>query len=121
MFYHRFLSINKYICIVMKTYRFALLKEILSDFGELVKKNRIDRNLTQKELAHQLGISSNQVAIIEKTGNTSMLTLVKILKKFEKIDSFMDMLDVPDDFNPYDIKPKKEKLRVKHSKKDGCK
>lgn len=103
----------------MKTFRFATIEDILTEFGELVKKNRIERNQTQKEFAYANGISTNQLSNIERTGNTSMITLIKILKKLDKIDLFMSMLEVHSEFNPYDIAKQTKKLRIKHSKNDS--
>ena len=100
-----------------KTYRFATLDEILVDFGISIKKNRLDRNQTQKEFTKSNGISVNQLSVIERTGNTSMITLVKFLKKLDKIDEFMNILEVNEDFNPYKNPLPKIKYRVKHSTK----
>lgn len=57
-------------------------KEFISKFGEVVKKQRLSKNLTQKELAEKLGVSHEWICKIEKgKAKTISLNLIHALKE----------------------------------------
>ena len=58
--------------------------ETLRALGKKVKKLRIESNLTQEELAHQLGISRVYMGYIEQGRDSpSLKLLMKISRKYK--------------------------------------
>ena len=53
---------------------------ILEDIGGRLKRRRLDRNLTQQEVADQAGLTRTTVGEIERGASTSLLTLIRILR-----------------------------------------
>ena len=54
----------------------AILK--LETFGEIMKKKRLDKNLDLDKLAQKSSANALTVDKIEKGGNTTLITLLKI-------------------------------------------
>ena len=56
----------------------------MSDTGDLIKKTRIDKKMTQQELADSVGISYSYMCKVEKGKNVpSMETMDKIIKALD--------------------------------------
>ena len=56
-------------------------KEFISKFGEVVKKERLNKKLTQKELAEKVGVSHEWICKIEKgKARTISLNLIHTIK-----------------------------------------
>lgn len=56
-------------------------KRKLQAFGKRVKELRLEKELTQEELAEKLGLSSNYIGMIERAErNTSLEKVFKIAK-----------------------------------------
>jgi transcriptional regulator with XRE-family HTH domain len=55
-------------------------------FGDKLKALRISKNLKQKELASQLGISTSYMTMIENGQRDITLTLLKSISRVLKID-----------------------------------
>lgn len=64
-------------------------EEILKKIGAKLKELRVERNMKQKELSERSGLSMFSISQIETGHNTSVLSLVQILKALDR----MDMLD----------------------------
>ena len=94
--------------------------EILAEFGGMLKRRRIANNLTQHELAQAIGISKDQVSEIERTGKTTLATLVALSRKFGLLQQLLVVYETPEltPMQKYEIeqkiaKIKKERKRVK--------
>ena len=94
--------------------------EILRELGKSLKKRRINSNLTQQEFADAIGISKDQLSKVERTGKTSMATLVAISRKLNLLQQLLAIYETPDltPIQKYEIeqktaKLKKERKRVK--------
>lgn len=59
-------------------YEFDLKMEIL---GELIKKTRKERNLTQEELGKLIGVNKSEISKLEK--NTRNMTIGTVIKIFQ--------------------------------------
>lgn len=59
---------------------------IVKRIGAKIKEARIEQNITQIELAKSAGVSAFSVSSIENGNNTSLLTLVQILRALERFD-----------------------------------
>ena len=59
-------------------------KENLKRFGKRLKELRIQRNLTQSELAEMIGLSTNFIGMVERgERNTSVDKIFKIAEAFD--------------------------------------
>jgi len=94
--------------------------EILAELGSMLKHRRIASNLTQSELAKATGISKDQISAIERTGKTTLATLVAISRKFGLLQQLLAVYETPEltPMQKYEIeqkiaKIKKERKRVK--------
>ncbi|MEN8008533.1 MAG: helix-turn-helix transcriptional regulator [Candidatus Krumholzibacteriota bacterium] len=67
-------------------------KAILQEIGGRLKNRRLNRNLTQQEVADQAGLTRTTVGEFERGASSSMLTLIRILRvldSLEELDSFL--------------------------------
>lgn len=56
-------------------------KRDLKNFGKRVRELRLEKDLTQQELAEKLGVSTNYIGMVERAErNTSLLKVFKIAK-----------------------------------------
>jgi DNA-binding XRE family transcriptional regulator len=57
-------------------YEYDLQMDVL---GELIKKTRIERNLTQEQLGDLIGVQKAQISRLENhTGNVTLSTILKV-------------------------------------------
>jgi transcriptional regulator with XRE-family HTH domain len=89
-------------------------EEILSDFGAMLKQKRINTNLTQQELAETAGISKDQLSKIERTGKTTMATLVAISRTFNLLQALLEIYKSPEltPMQKYEIEQKISKIKT---------
>lgn len=67
-------------------------KALLAEIGGRIRGRRLDRNLTQQEVADQAGLTRATVASFERGTPVGMLTLIRILRvleALEDLDSFL--------------------------------
>jgi transcriptional regulator with XRE-family HTH domain len=67
-------------------------KAILAEIGARCKRRRLNRNLTQQEVADQAGLTRVTVGEFERGASAGMLTLIRILRvlgALEDLDSFL--------------------------------
>lgn len=58
------------------TYEYELQMDII---GELIKKARLERNLSQEQLGKLIGVQKAQISRLEnRTGNVTLNTIVKV-------------------------------------------
>ena len=69
-------------------------KKELKAFGRRVKELRIERDLTQSELAEKVGLSNNFIGMVERgERNTSVDKIFKLAKAFNiKLAQFFETL-----------------------------
>lgn len=59
-------------------------KRELKTFGKRVRELRLDKGLTQEELAEKIGVSTNYVGMVERAErNTTLLKVFKIAKALD--------------------------------------
>jgi len=92
--------------------------EILKEFGEMLKQRRINNNFTQEEFANAIGISKYHLSKIERTGKTSLATLVAISRKFGLLQQLMNLFEVPalTPMQKYEIEQKTAKLKIERKR-----
>ena len=70
--------------------------EILETIGSHLRKRRISANLTQQDLADATGISKNRISQIERTGKTSLASLVAISRKLGLLQQLISLYQMPE-------------------------
>lgn len=84
------------------------LEEYMILIGEKLEKLRQNMDMTQNEITNEVGISRKTVSSIENGSNFSVENLVKLLITYNRMDTFLNMLSLPYDF---DIKEYKKELK----------
>lgn len=64
---------------------------IMARIGLKLKEERVARNVSQKELARTCGLSMFSISQIENGHNTSLLSLIMILRALERLDILNDL------------------------------
>ena len=89
---------------------------ILEKIGARLKRRRLDRNLSQQEVADQAGLTRTTIGEFERGASSSMLTLIRILRvlgALEELESFL-----PDTgLSPLQLARLKGKQRQRASRK----
>ena len=93
-------------------------EEILQELGKRLKQKRINDNLTQQEFADAIGISKDQLSKVERTGKTTMATLVAISRKFSLLQQLLAVYETPDltPMQKYEIEQKTAKLKTERKR-----
>ena len=65
---------------------------ILAEIGGRLKRRRLNRNLTQEEVADQAGLTRMTVGEFERGASSSMKTLVRILRVLEALEELENFL-----------------------------
>jgi transcriptional regulator with XRE-family HTH domain len=79
---------------------------VLAELGERVARHRLERNLTQAELAKEAGISKRTLVRLEAGESTQLTNLVRVLRSLGLLDN-LDALAPPPVPSPI------EQLRMK--------
>jgi len=61
-------------------------KAVLRTLGTNLKRMRLNRNITQEEMSKKAGVSRSTISLIEKAGNGSLASFVRILRALEKLE-----------------------------------
>ena len=69
---------------------------ILSKIGESIKRLRLERNISQKELGSSAGVSTSSVAAIERGENISLKTLIPLLRTLNSLHMLSEFLKEPE-------------------------
>ena len=70
-------------------------RAILRELGKRLKRRRLDRNITQQELADRAGLSRPTVSDIERGNPASLLTLIPILRVLDLLEELNAFLPLP--------------------------
>ena len=69
---------------------------ILLKIGEFIRRQRLERNVSQKELAISAGVSISSVAAIERGENISLNILIPLLRSLGALHMLADLLKEPE-------------------------
>jgi transcriptional regulator with XRE-family HTH domain len=88
--------------------------ELLEELGRMLKQRRINGNFTQQEFADAIGISVNHLSRIERTGKTTLATLVAISRKFGLLQQLLEVYKSPEltPMQRYEIEQKTAKIKI---------
>jgi len=88
--------------------------EILKEFGVMLKQRRINGNFTQQEFAAAIGISVHQLSKIERSGKTTLATLVAMSRQYGLLRQLLDVYKTPEltPMQKYEIEQKTAKIKI---------
>ena len=64
---------------------------ILAQIGQKLKEARIEQNISQKALADSCGLSTFSISQMENGHNTSLLSLVMVLRALNRLEIFAEL------------------------------
>lgn len=64
---------------------------ILAQIGQELKKTRVRQNLSQQALASASGLSAFSISQMENGHNTSLMSLVMVLRALNRLDVFEEL------------------------------
>jgi len=70
-------------------------KAIVREMGRRVRRKRLERNMTQQEIADRAGINRTTVSDLERGQMFGMLTLLQVLRALNALDSVDAFLPDP--------------------------
>ena len=70
----------------MLDFAFSSSDEIIAELGLRLKAVRLSQSLTQADLAEQAGVSTGTVKSLERTGQSSVASLVRVVRALGLID-----------------------------------
>jgi len=65
---------------------------ITSELGKRIKATRVKRNLSQAEVAERSGISAFTISQMENGKNTSLATLIAVMRVLKLLENFEDLI-----------------------------
>jgi len=102
----------------MDNWQFFTEQEILKEIGSRLKKIRLQHNLTQKDLAEEVGLSVTTISLIEQGKSTTVESLIRILMRLNRIKDFEAAFRVGENL---EMKRKFEKMKLKTERKRASK
>ena len=70
-------------------------EQALNEIGERLKRYRLNRNLSQKEIAERAGIGLASVARLEDGKGSTLANFIRVLTALDALDSLDAFLPVP--------------------------
>jgi len=87
---------------------------ILAEIGTRIKRHRLDRQLTQAEMAEQTGVSKRTVERIETGASVQLQTIIRILRVLDLLQGLAHLLPEAGP-RPLDLLKLKGKVRQRAS------
>jgi transcriptional regulator with XRE-family HTH domain len=89
---------------------------ILNQLGQQIKQMRLNKNMTQAQIAVHSGLSRSAVSDMENKGQGSMITFIQILRSLERLEILNHFItEAP--ISPIQIAKLHGKIRKRASKK----
>lgn len=89
---------------------------ILKIVGEFVRQTRINKNITQEDLAQAAGVNRSTIHYFERGEKGNLETLVRLLRALDKLEIFEQFLPVKN-ISPLTIIKQENKKPKRASKK----
>ncbi|MCA1766000.1 MAG: helix-turn-helix domain-containing protein [Desulfobulbaceae bacterium] len=87
---------------------------VLVEVGHRIARKRIDRGITQAEMAEQAGVSKRTVERIEAGSSVQFTTIIRILRVLDLLPG-LDLLFPESTARPMDLLKRKGKVRQRAS------
>ena len=88
--------------------------DILNELGNLLKKYRLNLNMTQKEVAGKIGIDRATLSLIENGKTSSLMNFLRLVKLYGKTEELLNILKLPE-ISPMEMYKLQKKKRKKAS------
>ena len=88
---------------------------VLEELGKRLARQRLERNLIQRDLAHEAGVSSRTISLIETGRSITLGSLVRILRALGILDALNQALP-PRGPSPIEELERAGKLRERASR-----
>lgn len=92
-------------------------KGLCKTIGYFIKRERVNQNKSQSEVAKSAGISRSTLSLLERGQNVSISNFIQILRTLELL-YIMDVFKVSDEISPIAYAKMKMKTRKRSRKKD---
>ena len=93
-------------------------KELIARIGSKLKEIRIDKNVSQTELAERTGMHRNSIISIERGSSFSTESLIKILRALEALDKIAFFFSKKEHkLSPIEVFEREKKAKKRASKK----
>lgn len=70
-------------------------RRVLTELGERIARHRLNRNLTQDQLAREAGVSKRTVVRLENGESSQLTNLIRILRALELLSNLDSLIAVP--------------------------
>jgi transcriptional regulator with XRE-family HTH domain len=79
----------------VKIERYMTDEAVLSELGERLERTRLERNLTQRELASEAGVERKAVQRIEAGESVKLISLIRVLRALGLLDALDQLVQQP--------------------------
>jgi transcriptional regulator with XRE-family HTH domain len=79
----------------VKIERYLTDEAVLSELGARLERTRLERNLTQRELAAEAGVERKAVQRIEAGESVKLISLIRVLRALGLFDSLDQLVQEP--------------------------
>ncbi len=69
--------------------------EYLTEIGSRVRKRRLEKQLTQQEVADRAGVHVNSVRMLERKADVKLITLIQVLRALGSVQDIEKILSQP--------------------------
>ncbi len=87
---------------------------ILKELGDRLQRLRLDRNITQQELADRAGLSRPTISEMENTGRCTLPTLLRVLRVLDRLEDLEAFLPPPQP-SPLELARRRGRVRRRAS------
>lgn len=91
---------------------------IIRKIGEFIKAKRIDRNLTQDEVADQAAVSRSTLSLMERGENTALANLLKVLRVLDAL-YVLGQFKTTEPISPLQLAKEDERKRKRASRNNN--
>ena len=68
---------------------------IVTEIGGLIKRIRLQKNITQQQLANKVGLYRSTISEMENGRASSLLSFIQVLRGLEKLETLNSLSDLP--------------------------
>jgi transcriptional regulator with XRE-family HTH domain len=79
----------------VKIERYMTDEAVLSELGERLERTRLERNLTQRELASEAGVERKAVQRIEAGESVKLVSLIRVLRALGLLEALDQLVQQP--------------------------
>ena len=89
---------------------------IVTEIGSLIKRIRLQKNITQQQLADKVGLYRSTISEMENGRASSLLSFIVVLRGLEKLETLNSLSEVPA-ISPLKLARKEKQSRERASVK----